>query len=238
MRLDQYLVNQGLFESRNKAQDAIKSGLVLVDGKELTKVSFKVSKQKVEVKSHKFYVSRAARKLEEYLKEFDLPIEGKRALDIGSSTGGFTQILLENGAKSVDCVDVGKEQLHSSLREDTRVRVYEECDIREFKSECYNLIVSDVSFISLIKIIPSIDRLSCDGCYITLLFKPQFEVGKDAKRDSNGVVLDSKAIELAKDNFLQECIKFGFRLLDSRESKVKGKEGNQEFIYTFIKDSK
>ena len=236
MRLDQYLVKNGFFESRNRAVDAIKSGLILVDGKEVLKPSFKINNQKIEVKEHKFYISRAAKKLESYLNEFNIDIKGKRALDIGSSTGGFTQILLENGIKSVDCVDVGKDQLHPILRDDKRVNLYEECDIRDFKSKPYELIVSDVSFISLTKILPAINRLSKKGTIAILLFKPQFEVGKNAKRDSKGVVVDKKAILKAQDNFLKESQKYHFKMLDFRESKVKGKDGNQEYIYTFIKE--
>ena len=236
MRLDQYLVKNGFFESRNRAVDAIKSGLILVDGKEVLKPSFKIDNQKIEVKEHKFYISRAAKKLESYLNEFNIEIKGKRALDIGSSTGGFTQILLEKGIKSVDCVDVGKDQLHPILRDDKRVNLYEECDIRDFKSKPYELIVSDVSFISLIKILPSINNLSQKGTIAILLFKPQFEVGKDTKRDSKGVVVDKKAILKAQDNFVKECQKYNFKILDFRESKVKGKDGNQEYIYTFIKE--
>jgi 23S rRNA (cytidine1920-2'-O)/16S rRNA (cytidine1409-2'-O)-methyltransferase len=237
MRLDNYLVQNGFFESRNRAQEAIKSGLVLIDNKVVKKPSYKVEDGfKIEVKEQKFYVSRAAKKLEGYLKEFNLPIKGARALDVGSSTGGFTQILLENGAKSVDCVDVGKEQLHSSLRKDSRVSVFEQTDIRDFNSTPYDLIVSDVSFISLLKIIDSIDRLIKKGGVITLLFKPQFEVGLGVKRDSRGVVLDKEAIKEAKSAFLDATKDLNWNLIDTRESRVSGKEGNVEYFYTFIKE--
>jgi len=238
LRLDSFLVEQGFFESRNRAQEAIKSGLVCVDNKEIKKPSFKVQEgAEVEVKSSKFYVSRAGRKLEEYLKEFALEIEGQDVLDIGSSTGGFTQIALEQGAKSVTCVDVGKEQLHSSLRSDSRVIVHEETDIRDFakSGKRYPVIVSDVSFISLLKIIDSVDVLSKNGATITLLFKPQFEVGLNVKRDSKGVVVDKKAIEEAKANFLAKTKELNWKLVDTRESKVSGKEGNTEIFFTFKK---
>ncbi len=236
MRLDSYLVENGLFESRNRASVAIKSGLVSVDGKVVTKPSLKVAElANVQVKESKFYVSRAAKKLEEYLKEYALPIDGARCLDIGSSTGGFTQMLLENGASSVDCVDVGKEQLHSSLRENSKVNVFEQTDIREFKSEAYDLIVSDVSFISLLKIVGSVDSLSDKNTTICLLFKPQFEVGLGVKRDSKGVVLDRNAIESAKRDFELKTKELGWEIMDTRESKVAGKEGNVEYFYTFVK---
>ncbi len=236
MRLDSYLVENGLFESRNRASVAIKSGLVSVDAKIVTKPSFRVDElANVQVQESKFYVSRAAQKLEEYLKEYALPIEGARCLDIGSSTGGFTQMLLENGASSVDCVDVGKEQLHNSLRENSNVNVFEQTDIRDFKSEPYDLIVSDVSFISLLKIVDSVDILSSSNTTICLLFKPQFEVGLGVKRDSKGVVLDKNAIESAKRAFELKTKELGWQIVDTRESRVSGKEGNIEYFYTFVK---
>ena len=236
MRLDSYLVENGFFESRNRAAAAIKDGLVSVDGRVVIKPSFNVAASvSVEVKESKFYVSRAAKKLEEYLKEFALPIEGARCLDIGSSTGGFTQILLENGARSVDCVDVGREQLHSSLRENSRVSVFEETDIRDFKALPYDLIVSDVSFISLLKIVDSVDSLSSESTTISLLFKPQFEVGLGVKRDSKGVVVDQGAIERARRDFEQKTKELGWRVVDNRASRVSGKEGNIEYFYTFKK---
>jgi len=236
LRLDSYLVKEGYFESRNRATNAIKDGLILVDGVIAKKASIKVENSKVEVKEHKFYVSRAAKKLEEYLKESPINLSNKRALDIGSSTGGFTQVLLEHGVSSVDCVDVGSKQLHQTLRDNPKVNVFENCDIREFKSSPYELIVSDVSFISLIKVLPYIDNLSLKESIIILLFKPQFEVGKDVKRDRNGVVIDKIAIDKAKENFLIESKKYNLKLIDSRVSKVKGKEGNEEFIYRFVKE--
>ena len=236
MRLDSYLVENGLFESRNRASVAIKNGLVSVDGKVATKPSLKVTEfANVQVQESKFYVSRAAKKLEEYLKEYAMPIEGARCLDIGSSTGGFTQMLLENGASSVDCVDVGKEQLHNSLRKNSKVNVFEQTDIRDFKSEAYDLIVSDVSFISLLKIVDSVDSLSSSNTIICLLFKPQFEVGLGVKRDSKGVVLDKNAIESAKRDFELKIKELGWQIIDKRESKVSGKEGNIEYFYTFKK---
>jgi len=236
VRLDSYLVENGLFESRNRASYAIKSGLVSVDAKVVTKPSFRVDElANVQVQESKFYVSRAAKKLEEYFKEYVLPIEGARCLDIGSSTGGFTQMLLENGASSIDCVDVGKEQLHNSLRENSKVNIFEQTDIRDFKSEPYDLIVSDVSFISLLKIVDSVDILSSSNTTICLLFKPQFEVGLGVKRDSKGVVLDKNAIESAKRAFELKTEELGWQIVDTRESRVSGKEGNIEYFYTFVK---
>ena len=135
MRLDKYLVDEGYYESRNRANEAIKAGLVTVDGKK-AKASAKVDENTiVDVQDTKFYVSRAARKLESFLELHSVDMKDKIALDVGSSTGGFAQIVLENGVASIDCVDVGSEQLHISLREDEKVSLYEGTDIREFESD-------------------------------------------------------------------------------------------------------
>lgn len=236
LRLDNYLVENGLCESRNKAQQIIKASLVLVDERVVTKPSFKVEEDStVSIVEHKSYVSRAAFKLLHFLEEIALDVSGKRAVDIGSSTGGFTQVLLERGVREVSCVDVGHDQLHHSLREDSRVRVYEGCDIRNFHAEeRYELVVSDVAFISLLNILDDVDRVSRRD--IILLFKPQFEVGREAKRDKNGVVLDKKAIERAMQKFEDATLLLGWRLMQKAAAKLSGKEGNQEWCYWFVKN--
>ena len=235
MRLDNYLVEKEFVESRNKAQAIIKEGLVSVNGKFIKKSSFKVEEgDEVLVEEHKSYVSRAAFKLLEFLEELDLDVSKKVALDIGSSTGGFTQVLLEKNAKEVTCVDVGTNQLHHSLREDTRVMVFESCDIRKFNSEKkFDLVVSDVAFISLLYILDDVDRLATKD--IILLFKPQFEVGREVKRDKNGVVLDKKAIFTAMQKFEDACTLKGWQLQVKSPSKLTGKEGNLEYCYYFTK---
>ncbi len=234
MRLDSYLVKYDYFESRNRAQEAIKESRVKVDNKIIKKPSFKVGNAlSIEVEKSKFYISRAARKLEEYLKEYSLDFKGKRVLDIGSSTGGFTQIALEMGSKSVDCVDVGTDQLHHSLRDRDDVNIYENVDIRDFSALKYDLIISDVSFISLLLIIDKIDNLIKNNGVILLLFKPQFEVGVGIKRDSKGVVIDNYAINYSRNNFLAKCKELGWKLFDNRFSKVSGKEGNVEEFFCF-----
>jgi len=236
MRLDKYLVEEGYYESRNRANDAIKAGLVLVDGKK-PKASAKVDENTVvEVEDSKFYVSRAARKLENFLAEYPMDFKGKRALDIGSSTGGFAQIVLENGARLLTCVDVGSEQLHISLRKNDKVILHEETDIRDYQSdEAFEVISCDVSFISILQITEDIDRCSSQGTDIVILYKPQFEVGKDVKRDSKGVVQDIDAIARRKEAFEAEAKKLGWEEKYQAASKVTGKEGNQEYLYHFIK---
>ena len=236
MRLDKYLVEEGYYESRNRANDAIKAGHVLVDGKK-PKPSMKIDESMVvEVADAKFYVSRAARKLEDFLAEYAVDMKDKRALDIGSSTGGFAQIVLENGVASLSCVDVGKDQLHISLRDNEKVTLHEELDIREYKNDdMFDLITCDVSFISVLKITNDINRLSASGTDIIILYKPQFEVGKDVKRDSKGVVQDVDTIARRKEEFEAEVVKLGWEEKYQALSRVQGKEGNQEYLYHFKK---
>ena len=235
IRLDNYLVEKSFTDSRNKAQNIIKNGLVSVNDSVVKKSSYKISVNDiVEVVEHKQFVSRSAHKLDEFLNETDFSVEGMLSLDIGSSTGGFTQVLLERGVEEVSAVDVGTAQLHSSLRDDSRVFSYESCDIRKFKSEKdFNLVVSDVSFISLLNILDDVDRLASDK--IILLFKPQFEVGREARRDKNGVVLDDKAIKRAMLRFEDACSLKGWTLLNKSASKLTGKNGNLEYCYLFEK---
>lgn len=233
MRLDNYLVDLKLVDSRTKAQAIIKEGLVSINSKVIKKSAFKVSPEdEVLVDEYKKYVSRSANKLALFLEELNLDLKDRIALDIGSSTGGFTQVLLENGVAEVSAVDVGKDQLHKSLKDDSRVYSYESCDIRKFESEkSFNLVVSDVSFISLLYILDDVDRLATNE--IILLFKPQFEVGREAKRDNHGVVLDNRAISDAMERFEKACEAKGWTLVLKSPSQLTGKEGNLEYCYYF-----
>lgn len=235
MRLDSYLVENGFVESRTKAQTLIKEHAVSVEGKIIDKVSFDVAEgMAVEVADTEVYVSRAAIKLKGFLPYTEWELNGLRALDIGSSTGGFTQILLENGAQSVACVDVGSDQLHPSLRSDPRISVHENTDIRNFTSEqAFDIVTCDVAFIPLELILESIDKLSAK--YIVLLFKPQFQVGREVKRDKNGVVKDDKAIGKAMIRLEDACALIGWKLIAKEVAHIAGKEGNQETCYGFVK---
>ena len=234
MRLDKYLVQQGYFESRNRALDAIKRGKVFVDG-QVAKASHKCNEMtNIEIDEEKFYVSRAAKKLELFLEEYPMDLEAQEVLDIGSSTGGFVQILLENNVASVVCVDVGSNQLHHSLREQKKVAVFEETDIRAFMpKERFDLVTCDVSFISILQIIDDIDRLASKD--MILLFKPQFEVGRTVKRDSRGVVVNLEAIAEAKEKFEAKTIELDWKMCYASTSKLTGKSGNIEYIYHFRK---
>jgi len=234
MRLDKYLVEQGFFESRNRALDAIKRGKVFVDGV-VAKASQKCDENtNIDIDEEKFYVSRAAKKLELFLEEYSMNLKDKKALDIGSSTGGFVQILLENEVASVSCVDVGSNQLHHSLRDNEKVAVFEETDIRIFEpKETFKLVTCDVSFISILQIIDDIDRLASQD--MILLFKPQFEVGRAVKRDSRGVVVNLEAIAEAKELFEAKTRELGWEMCYASTSKLTGKSGNIEYIYHFRK---
>ncbi len=234
-RLDNYLVDNTMVDSRNKAQTIIKNGLVSVNNKVINKSSYKLCKEDiVTLSEYKDYVSRSAHKLALFLEELNLNVVDKIALDIGSSTGGFTQVLLESNVKEVTAVDVGRDQLHSKIKSDSRVFSFESCDIRKFESEKkFDLVVSDVSFISLLYILDDVQRLATKD--IILLFKPQFEVGREAKRDNHGVVLDETVILNAMNKFENACEKKGWRLTQKSPSKLTGKEGNLEYCYYFEK---
>ena len=238
MRVDKYIVEEGYFESRNRANEAIKAKKVKVDGK-IAKASTKVDENSViEVENEKFYASRAGRKLESFLDAFPMDMQNKRALDIGSSTGGFAQIILEQAVASLACVDVGSDQLHISLRQNPLVTVYEKTDIRDFQSPfAFEVISCDVSFISILQIIENINRLAQIGTIIVILYKPQFEVGKDVKRDSKGVVLDLDAIARRKEEFEAKTKSFHWQEKHQVLSALQGKEGNQEYLYAFVKEA-
>ena len=236
VRIDKYLVDEGYFESRNRASDAIKAGDVILNGKK-AKASMQVDNNSLlEVKSSKFYVSRAGRKLEGFLNLYSVDFKDKNVLDIGSSTGGFAQIVLEQGALQVTCVDVGTQQLHISLRKNKQVKLFENTDIREFKSdEKFDVITCDVSFISILHILEAIDSLAQSNTNIIILYKPQFEVGKDVKRDSKGVVQDLDAIIRKKELFEASTQKLNWKEKYQTLSLLTGKSGNQEYLYHFIK---
>ncbi len=229
MRLDHYLVEQGLVSTRTKAGDMIKSGKVAVSGEVCTKPSTTIHDQVVELLEAEGYVSRAAYKLKGFLQSRAIEVTGLDVLDVGSSTGGFVEVLLEAGSGHVTALDVGSDQLHASLRERPEVTVCEQTDIREFDpKKRYDLITCDASFISLHHIIEPMIALANDR--MILLFKPQFEVGREAKRDRKGVIKEEEVINNVLKAFIQRLETLGVALLESAPAALAGREGNQEFI--------
>ncbi len=235
MRLDLYLTQNFNIQSRNKANELIKASKVKVNKKIISKASFIVEDDmNIELLEEDFYVSRAAYKLKYFLDEIKIDLKDKVALDVGSSTGGFTQILLENSVEKVVCVDVGSNQLHERIKNDKRIEFFENCDIRNFKSKiCFDILTCDVSFISILNIIDSINSLNFKK--IIILFKPQFEVGINVKRDKKGVVKDKLAIEKARENFIAKTLELKWKLEINSLSKLQGKDGNNEELFCFSK---
>lgn len=235
MRLDIYLFEVLQVQSRNKASELIKKNEVLVNGKIINKASYNVEENdEVQILSKEQFVSRSAYKLKHFLSDQQINVNGLSALDIGASTGGFTQVLLRENIKEVTCVDVGSNQLHPCIKDDSKITFFENTDIRDFAStQKYDLVTCDISFISVRKILNDIDRLAGDK--IIILFKPQFEVGANVKRDKKGVVVDINAIARAKAEFFEECSRLGWKLIVQTTSEVAGKEGNIEEFYYFGK---
>jgi len=235
IRLDIFLKSHPKVLSRNKATELIKDKKIKIDGNIITKASFKVlENMQIEILQDEFFVSRAAYKLKYFLYEINIELKNKIALDIGSSTGGFTQILLKNDVQSVSCVDVGSNQLHKTIKDDKRLKIFENTDIRKFEStSTFDIVTCDVSFISVLNILEDINRLSKND--IIILYKPQYEVGNDIKRNRAGVVQDKKAIKIQRDNFISQTFKLGWKLEHSSLSKVSGKEGNIEELFYFKK---
>ncbi len=234
MRLDKYLHTNNFTTSRNKAHELILKGKVKVGDLIITKPSYKVDDEVIQILDDTVYVSRSAHKLKSFLATHDIDVTNKKCLDIGSSTGGFVQVLCEGGAGSVTAVDVGTDQLHSNVKNDPKVTSFEETNIRDFHSNSrFEFITCDVSFVGVSYLLDDIQRLSC--CEIVILFKPQFEVGRNIKRDKKGVVKDSEAIILASKKFEKQIETLGWKQLIKEYSTVKGKAGNEEIFYYFKK---
>jgi 23S rRNA (cytidine1920-2'-O)/16S rRNA (cytidine1409-2'-O)-methyltransferase len=231
-RLDQLLFEKGLVESRTKAQGIIMSGNVYVDGRKVDKVGMQIAEDaNICVKDPFPYVSRGALKLEKAVHEFGIKFDGKTVLDIGSSTGGFTDFALQNRAKKVFAVDVGTGQLAQKIREDERVEVYERTDFRDFQAEeSIDIFVCDVSFISLKRIIPKIKELAKPGTEAVLLIKPQFEVGKKEADRGKGVIKDPEVREAVVKEIQDFAIEQGFQIKGIVPSPITGAKGNVEYL--------
>jgi 23S rRNA (cytidine1920-2'-O)/16S rRNA (cytidine1409-2'-O)-methyltransferase len=240
IRIDRLLVERELAPSRERAQSLIMAGAVLVDDIPVTKSGQQVSldaEVRIRGEDHPF-VSRGGVKLAHALKEFDLDVKGFICLDVGASTGGFTDCLLQNGASKIYAVDVGYGQLAWKLKEDPRVVVVERQNIRHIDAdqlpEPFDLIVIDVSFISLDLVLPVVvPFLKQDGGVVSLV-KPQFEVGKELV-GKGGIVKDPASHKLALEKVINAAQQQSLSHLDTVESPIEGTKGNKEFLVLFRK---
>jgi 23S rRNA (cytidine1920-2'-O)/16S rRNA (cytidine1409-2'-O)-methyltransferase len=230
-RLDVLVTRSGLAESRERAQALILAGKVRVAGETVRQPDRSVSEDAaISVESEPGYASRGALKLAPALDRFGVDPRDRVCADIGASTGGFTDVLLRRGAKRVYAVDVGRGLLHWRLRQDPRVVVIERVNARDLKElpEPISLVVMDVSFISLEKVLPAIRKASPDA-EVVALFKPQFEVGK-SEVGKGGIVRDAAVIEAALSRFREWCASNGYVVTDTAPSEVAGTEGNREIF--------
>ena len=234
-RLDVLLVSLGLAESREKAKAVIMAGNVFVNGQREDKAgSMFEDKARIEVRGHKLpYVSRGGLKLEKAVKSFSLSLEGKLCMDVGSSTGGFTDCMLQNGARKVYAVDVGTNQLAWKLRQDERVTVMERTNIRyvtkEQIPEPVEFASIDVAFISLTKVLQPVKDLLVPDGEIVALIKPQFEAGRD-QVGKKGVVRDRNVHLEVIERVLAYAESIGFAVRNLEYSPIKGPEGNIEYL--------
>lgn len=236
MRVDQALVVRALCDSRTEAQELIHRGHVLLNGLVITKTTREVSDtDMLEVLARRKYVSRGGEKLEGALLDYFGTEEvvrnackGKTALDIGSSTGGFSQCLLTYGVSHIDAVDVGSNQFHDSLRTDERISLYEQTDIRTFSSKVkYDIVVADLSFISLLSILECVLSFGKQGALYMLLIKPQFEVGKGNTK--KGIVKDESLIQNILQSYEEQAHELGLCDIKIFPCRIKGGDGNQEY---------
>jgi 23S rRNA (cytidine1920-2'-O)/16S rRNA (cytidine1409-2'-O)-methyltransferase len=235
VRIDRLLFERGLAESREKAQAMIFAGQILVNGQKQDKAGALVpGDANIRILGETLpFVSRGGLKLASALKEFSVIVEGKAALDVGASTGGFTDCLLQNGARKIFAVDVGYGQMAWKIRQDPRVVVIERTNIRDMDPslipEPIDLTVIDVSFISLEKVVPHILRFLKPGAGLVALIKPQFEVGKD-QVGKGGIVRDEVARTAAKERVLESMQGLGFDVQGVISSPITGQDGNIEFL--------
>ena len=243
MRIDKYLALAGYTKSRKFAQDLIDAGAVSVDGQKVKKASQEIDhtvEHKIELEQLFKYVSRGGMKLEAALDAFRINVNGLKAVDVGASTGGFTDCLLKRGARTVYAIDSGVGQIHPSLAEDKRVHSIEKFNARELdesitEGKC-DVAVADVSFISQTYIIDRIAMVLCDeGCFVSLI-KPQFEAGA-AALGKGGIVTNSAYRFLAVKRVLNCAHENGFDCRGLIVSPITGGDGNREYLAYFVKHS-
>jgi 23S rRNA (cytidine1920-2'-O)/16S rRNA (cytidine1409-2'-O)-methyltransferase len=243
MRVDVYLAAAGYTQSRKKAQDLIDAGVVKIDGVTVKKSSLVINESvehNVVIEQPFLYVSRGGVKLEAALNAFKINVNRKKALDVGASTGGFTDCLLKRGAKEVYAIDAGIGQLHESLRNDERVHSIEHFNARELNPSitdgACDVAVADVSFISQTYIIAQIASCLSEGASFISLIKPQFEAGR-AALGKNGVVTNSAYRFLAAKRVISFAVENGFDCVGLIRSPIEGGDGNVEYLAHFIKKS-
>lgn len=234
LRLDIELVRRGLALSRSQAEDTVRRGFVRVKGNIVTKPGFLVEHQtQIRVKERETFVSRAGEKLNSVKGSLRLDFQNKTVLDVGSSTGGFTELALRNGARKVIAVDVGTDQMHHNLRDDQRVELHEKTDVRIFTTkQKIDIVVADVSFISLREILPSVAKLCNPQTQLVVMVKPQFEAGPEVKH--KGVIKNDKI----RRNILKEFENWTqklFKVINKADSEVSGAKGNLERFYVLKK---
>jgi 23S rRNA (cytidine1920-2'-O)/16S rRNA (cytidine1409-2'-O)-methyltransferase len=230
-RLDVMLTRSGLIESRQRAQALILAGKVQVAGETVRRPDRAVRDDDViTVDETPGYASRGALKLAPALDHFGVDPQGRVCADIGASTGGFTDVLLRRGALKVYAIDVGRGLIHWRLRQDPRVVVIERTNARDLEAfpEPVSLIVVDVSFIGLEKVLPALRR-AAPAADVVALFKPQFEVGR-TEVGKGGIVREPRAVEAALQRFRDWCPPNGYEVADEMPSQITGAEGNQEFL--------
>ncbi len=239
MRIDVYLTEKSYCESRNKAARLILEGKVLLDGKIVDKPSSDVSdgEHTVEITESERFVGRGGLKIEAALERFALDVSGKRCIDVGASTGGFTDCLLQRGAAHVCAVDSGRRQLHAALREDIRVSSVEGYNARSLNAKEFGLFdvaVMDVSFISQTLIHPALAGVLRDEASFISLIKPQFEAGKGAL-GKNGIVKSPRDREGAILRVIESAALYGFDTVGVMRSPIEGGDGNREYLACFVK---
>lgn len=221
--------------TRSQAESFIKLGKVKVNGHTVTKPGTPVrDEDDIKLTAEEQYVSRAGLKLASVAKVLKLDFKDKTVLDVGSSTGGFTEYAIKHGAKKVIAVEVGTNQLHPSLRGHSKIELYEQTDIRDFATgQKIDLVVADVSFISLREILPSVAKLSSKDTLMAMMVKPQFEAGQNDLKHK-GVIKNDKMRRQILKNF-EDWAKQKFVILEKADSEVSGAKGNQERFYLLKK---
>ena len=234
-RLDKLMLARGLVSSRSEAENWIRLGHVRVGGRVAAKPGLFVDESApIELAASERYVSRAGLKLAGAAKAFNLNFRGKTVLDVGSSTGGFTDFALQHGAKKVLAVDVGTDQLHPSLRGNKRIELYEKTDIRDFvPSETPDMVVIDVSFISLRQILPHVAKIVDKNTTIVAMVKPQFEAQR--QQLTRGGVVKNDGVRRAILREFEQRARANFIIIDKVDSEIKGAHGNLERFYILRK---